>query len=84
MCLYFSISKIKEDSNLVHFCVVYPALDFIIVTASFVCIHQVKISSQELIDNKDFTEYADDTKIALDDILYLPKEFDSDDEDVEY
>lgn len=60
ICLYSHIDKIKEDTKLVHFCAVYPALDFVIITASLIFIHQVKLKSRELINNPRFTEYAED------------------------
>ena len=42
-------------------------------------ISKVKTRSQKLIQNQKFTEYNQEAKIALADILYLPQEFESDD-----
>lgn len=84
ICLYAHIDDLIEEVELVHFCVLYPVLDFILITISFAFIHRVKLKSQELINNKKFREYADDAQIALADILYLPQEFESDEGENEY
>jgi hypothetical protein len=68
-----------EPKNLIHFCVVYPILDFLMIIVSFIMISQVKNQSKDLIENKRFKEYNQEAVIALADILYLPQEFESDD-----
>lgn len=65
-------------------CVAYPALDFMIIIISIVAIHRVKLKAQELIKNPKFSEYAEDAAVALEDIQYLPNEFESEEEDGEY
>jgi len=42
-------------------------------------ISKVKAKSDALIQDDKFTEYNQEAKIALADILYLPQEFESDD-----
>lgn len=64
---------------MVHLCVVYPFLDFVLIMLSYIMISKVKKSSAELIQDQKFTEYNQEAKIALADILYLPQEFESDD-----
>ena len=51
---------------------------------SFIFISKVKAMSQALIANKRFKEYNTEAEIALGDILYLPQEFESDDNEDEF
>lgn len=80
-CLYQYIDELnpEEPKNLIHFCVVYPILDALMIIVSFIFISHVKAQSRDLIDNKRFKEYNQEAVIALADILYLPQEFESDD-----
>jgi len=64
---------------MVHFLAAYPAADFCLILISFYMISKVKQRSQDLIKHEKFTEYMQEAKIALADILYLPQEFESDD-----
>jgi len=73
------MDELKEDINLVNFCVVYPSVDFILILISFYAIWKVKQKSKALISNKKFKEYNQEADQALQDILYLPQEFESDD-----
>lgn len=57
---------------MVHFLIVYPAADFLLILISFYMISKVKQKSQDLIKHEKFTEYMAEAKIALADILYLP------------
>ena len=60
VCLYRYLDLLSTDDNpnLIHFCAAYPALDFILIVASFFVIHNVKKESRELIDDRDFKEYS--------------------------
>ena len=51
---------------------------------SFIFIAKVKGRSRELIENKRFKEYNTEAEIALGDILYLPQEFESDDNEEDF
>jgi len=42
VCLYRFIDELKEPINLIHFCAVYPAVDFILIIISFYAIWKVK------------------------------------------
>ena len=79
VCLYRYVDELKEDINLVHSCVIYPSVDFIMILISFYAIWKVKQKSKALISNKKFKEYNQEADQALQDILYLPQEFESDD-----
>jgi hypothetical protein len=70
--LYAYQDSIKEDRLLIHFCVVYPAIDFFLILVSYFAIRKVKAKRQQLLDNKDFKEYRQEATIALSDVLYLP------------
>lgn len=72
VCLYRYTSLLKENIEMVHLCVVYPAVDFFLILVSFIMISKVKRKSNKLIQNQKFTEYNQEAKIALADILYLP------------
>ena len=80
VCLYRYISELsaEDNPNLIHFCAAYPALDFILIIVSFFVIHGVKKEARELIEHRDFKEYSQDAEVALADILYLPQEFETD------
>ena len=58
-CLYQYIDILNPDEpkELIHFCVVYPILDALMIIVSFIMISQVKAQSRELIENKRFKEY---------------------------
>lgn len=56
-CLFRYLNDLKEDVNLVKFCVVYPTVDFILILVSFYAIWKVKQRSRALITNKKFKEY---------------------------
>lgn len=58
-CLYQYIDELnpEEPKTLIHFCVVYPILDALMIAVSFIMISQVKSASRELIENKRFKEY---------------------------
>ena len=45
---------------------------------SFCVINGVKKESRALIEDRDFKEYSADAEVALADILYLPQEFETD------
>lgn len=79
VCLYRYVAELKEDINLANFCVVYPTVDFVLILISFYAIWKVKQKSKALISNKKFKEYNQEADQALQDILYLPQEFESDD-----
>ena len=79
VCLYRFVSDLKEDIDMVHHCVVYPVVDLILIIISFYAIWKVKQKSKALITNKKFKEYNQEAEQALQDILYLPQEFESDD-----
>lgn len=91
ICLYQYIAQIdtkdpctKEGNALIHYCAVFPILDTCLMILSFIFISKVKAKSQELITNKRFKEYNTEAEIALGDILYLPQEFESDDNEDEF
>ena len=78
-CLYRFMNELKEDINMIHFIVVYPSVDLVLILISFYAIWKVKQKSKALISNKKFKEYNQEADQALQDILYLPQEFESDD-----
>jgi hypothetical protein len=43
-CLYQYIDELNPDEpkNLIHFCVMYPIADFLMIIVSFIMISQVK------------------------------------------
>jgi hypothetical protein len=84
--LYNEIDNLHEDDpeDLVHMCAIYPILDALLILLSFVFISKVKAASQLLITNKRFKEYNTEAEIALGDILYLPQEFESDDNEEDF
>lgn len=57
ICLYRYISDLKEDIQMVNYCVLYPVIDFILIVISLYAISKVKHESSELIRNKRFKEY---------------------------
>jgi hypothetical protein len=77
--LYTYMDILKESLDMVHFCVVYPCIDLVLILISFYAIWGVKQRSKALINNKKFKEYHQEADQALQDILYLPQEFESDD-----
>ena len=79
VCLYRYVADLKQDLDMVNFCVVYPVVDLVLILISFYAIWKVKQKSKALITNKIFKEYNQEADQALQDILYLPQEFESDD-----
>lgn len=73
-CMYQNTEKLNpnEPIELIHFCVVYPLLDGVIILISFYMINKVKLSAQRLVSNQKFEEYNQEAEFALADILYLP------------
>lgn len=64
-CLYRYLNYLKEDVNLVNFCVVYPTIDLILILVSFYAIWKVKQRSRALITSKKFKEYNQEADQAL-------------------
>jgi len=77
--LYLYKEQLIEEEIMIHLCVVYPSVDFILILFSFIAITRVKSKKNELIENEKFKEYKSEAGLALSDILYLPQEFESDD-----
>ena len=92
VCLYYYLEDIDPtdsctmggNKDLVNYFAVFIALDCFLMIISFIFIAKVKAKSQELITNKRFKEYNTEAEIALGDILYLPQEFESDDNEDEF
>jgi len=84
--LYNHIDLLNSDDpdELIHYCAAFPALDSLLMLISFIFIAKVKGRSRELIENKRFKEYNTEAEIALGDILYLPQEFESDDNEEDF
>ena len=82
LCLYTYIDEITEEPMLVHLCVVYSILDFLLLLASFIQVNSIKQDANLLINDPKYTEYSDDAKAALADIMYLPLG-ENEDDDVE-
>lgn len=57
ICLYRYVTTLKEDLNMINYCVVYPIVDLILIMISFYAIWKVKQKSKALITNKKFKEY---------------------------
>ena len=58
VCLYAFLDVIKDNPNMVHFCVFYVIADFCLILGSFVAIHQVKVEAHALINERTFKEYS--------------------------
>jgi len=65
VCLYRFVAILKEDIDLVNFCVVYPVVDLLLIIISFYAIWKVKQKSKALITNKKFKEYNQEAEQAL-------------------
>lgn len=51
ICLYQYIGDLKQEKLMVHLCVVYPLLDFLLIMLSFIMIKKVKKMSELLIQD---------------------------------
>jgi len=56
----------------------YPVTDAMQLLVSVVGIRKVKAQKEKMKENKDFKEFAKETKERLRDIVYLPIEYESD------
>lgn len=56
-CLYHYSESLEQDTKMVHFCALYPVMDFFMILFSFYMISKVKFKSHTLIDNKSYSEY---------------------------
>lgn len=72
-----------EDENLIHFIVIYLVIDAFMIIVSYFAVRKVKVECQKLIHNKKFKEYSQEAELALQDVLYLPVDMESDDEEAE-
>lgn len=81
--LYVYKDMLVEDENLIHFISIYLVIDAFLIVVSFFAVRKVKIECQKLIHNKKFKEYSQEAELALQDVLYLPVDIESDDEDAE-
>ena len=46
-----------EGPDMIHYCVIYPAVDALLIIISFIAIKQVKSRSYALITDSEFKEY---------------------------
>lgn len=81
--LYVYQDLLIEDANLIHFIAVYLGLDIILICISLFSVRKVKIECQKLIHDVKFKEYSQEAELALQDVLYLPIDAESDEEDAD-
>ncbi len=82
ICLYWYKDLLIEDENMIHFISIYLVIDTFMLLVSFFAVKKVKVQCQALINNKKYKEYSQEAEIALADVLYLPEEYESEEEEV--
>lgn len=84
ICLYINIDALKEDRNMINFIAIYLVIDVFMIVVSYFAVRKVKMQCEKLINNKKFKEYSQEAELALQDVLYLPAEIESDEEEPEW
>ena len=80
--MYFYKEHLVEDENMIHYIAIYLVIDVFMLIVSYFAIKKVKVQCVALINNRKYKEYRQEAEIALAEVLYLPNDYESEEEEL--